>query len=136
MPSSIATDPMLPGTKFPFSLKDFDFANDRLNPGTGYDSVHTSHIKNLKRCCRNLLCKFSNKLMSHTYIPRCMLKRDIRPTVKNSSGNKTDSKNHKPEMNSSNFLKALEYLLLLFMKINFLSTLNRLYDAITDLKRL
>ena len=41
-----------------------------------------------------------------------MLKGNIRPTVKNSSGNKTDSKNYRPVMNSSNFLKVIEYLLL------------------------
>ena len=41
-----------------------------------------------------------------------MLKEHIRPTVKNSSGNKTDSENYKPVMNSSNFLKVIEYLLL------------------------
>ena len=40
-----------------------------------------------------------------------MLKGHIRPTVKNSSGNKTDSKNYTPVMNSSNFPKVLKYLL-------------------------
>ena len=34
----------------------------------------------------------------------------IHLTVKNSSGNKTDSKNYRPEMNSSVFLTVLEYL--------------------------
>ena len=64
---SVATDPKLRGTNFSFSLKDLDVAIDRLNPGTGFESLHTSHIKDSKRCYRNLLCKFYNKLIS--YIP-------------------------------------------------------------------
>ena len=83
-----------------------------LNPGTGFESVHTSHVKKSKRCYRNLLCKFNNKLISHTYIPHSLLKGHVRPTVKNSSGNKIDSKNYRPVMNSPNFLKVIEYLLL------------------------
>ena len=109
---SVATDPMLRGTTFSFSPRDLDVANDKLNPGTGFDSVHTSHVKNSKRCYRNLLCNFYNRLISHTYIPYSMLKEHIRPTVKNSSGKKADSKNHRPVMNSSEFLKVIEYLLL------------------------
>ena len=41
-----------------------------------------------------------------------MLKGHIVPTVKNSSENRTDSRNYKPAMNLSNFLKVLENLLL------------------------
>ena len=88
----VATDPILRGTNFSFSPRDLDVGIDRLNPSTGLDSVHTSHIKNSKRCYRTLLCKLYNKLISHTYIPHSMLKRHIRSTVKNSSGNKAYSK--------------------------------------------
>ena len=51
---SVAIDPMLRGTNFSFSLKDLDVGIDRFNPYTGFDSLHSSHIKNSKRCCRNL----------------------------------------------------------------------------------
>ena len=85
---SVATDPMLRGSSFSFTPKDLDDAIDRLNQGLGFDGVHTEQIKNAKRCYRNLLCKFYNKLISHTYIPHSMLKGHIRPTVKNSSGKK------------------------------------------------
>ena len=102
---SVATDPMLWGTNFSFSPRDLDVAIDRLNPGTGFDSVHTSDIKNSKRCYRNLRCKFYNKLISHTYISQSMLKGHIRPTVKNRAGNKTGSNNYRHVMNSSNFSK-------------------------------
>ena len=90
----------------------------------------------------NLLRKFYNKLISHTYIPHSMLKGHIRPTVKNSSGNKTDSKNYRPVMNSSNFLKVIEYLLLPHLEKHLLIHKNRFayrpatgcIDAITVLK--
>ena len=55
---SVATDPMLCGINLYFSLIDLDVAVDRLNPSTGFDSVHISLIKNSRRCYRNLLCKF------------------------------------------------------------------------------
>ena len=71
---SVATDPMLRRTNFSFSLNDLDVAIERLNPCAGFDSVHTSHIKNSKRCYRNLLCKLYNKLISRTCIPQSMLK--------------------------------------------------------------
>ena len=73
---SVATNPMLRGTSFYFSLKNLDVATDRLDPVTG--------------CYRDFVCKFYNKLLSHTYIPHSMLNGDRCPTVKNSSGNKTD----------------------------------------------
>ena len=53
-----------------------------------------------------------NKLVTHSYIPAVMLLGHIRPTVKSTSGNKTESRNYRPVINSSNFLKVLEYLLL------------------------
>ena len=107
---SVATDPMIRGTTFSFSPTDLDVAIDRLDPGTGFESVHTSHIKSSKRCYHNLLCKLYNKLITHAYIPHSMLKGHIHSTVKNSSGNKTDSKNYRTVMNSSSFLKVIEYL--------------------------
>ena len=108
---SVANDPMLRGTNFSLSLKNLDVTLDRLNPNTGFDSVHTTHIKNSKRCYRIFLCKFCKKLFSHTYNPHSLRTGHIRPTVKKISGNKTDSKKYRPVMNSSNFLKVLEYLL-------------------------
>ena len=45
---SLVTDPMLCGTIFSFSLKDLGVSIDRLNTGTGFDSVHNSHIKKFK----------------------------------------------------------------------------------------
>ena len=41
---------------------------------TPKDHLVTLYIKKSKPCYRNLLCKFFNKLFSHTYIPHSMLK--------------------------------------------------------------
>ena len=51
---SLATDPMLRWTNFSSALKDLDVAVDRLNPCTGFNSGHTFHNKNSKRCYRIL----------------------------------------------------------------------------------
>ena len=53
---SVPTDPMLRGTNFSFTPKDLDVPMDRLNPGLGFDGVHTEQIKIAKRCYRNLQC--------------------------------------------------------------------------------
>ena len=58
---------MLRGTNFSYFLKDLDFAIERVNSGTCFDCVHTSHIKNSSRHFHSLLCKFYNELISHTY---------------------------------------------------------------------
>ena len=110
--NSAATNPILRRTDFSFSLKDLEVAIERLHQGTGFDSVHTSHIKSSKLCYLNLLCKFLDKLVSRTYISHSMVKGHTHLTVKTSSVNKIDSKNYRPVMNSSNFLKVIEYILL------------------------
>ena len=85
-----------------------------------------------------------NKILSHTYIPRAMLKDLIRPTVMSHSGTKTDSHNYRPVKNSSKFLKVLKYLLLPHLENN-LEIDHRLFayrnatgcmDAITLLKEI
>ena len=73
----VATDSMLLSTNFSFSMKDFDVAIEGLNPGTGVNNVQTSHIKNSKRICPKLICKFYNKLILHTYFLHTMLKKHM-----------------------------------------------------------
>ena len=54
---------------------------------------------------------YVNSVISWSHIaifPHSMLKGHIRPTVKNSFGNKTDLKDYRPVKNSSKFLKVLE----------------------------
>ena len=57
-----------------------------------------------------------NKIF-HSYVPRFLLKGEIRPILKNEKTSKTDSDNYRPIMNFLSLLKFLEYLTL--------SSLNR-----------
>ena len=63
----------------------------------------------------HVLCKLIIKFLSHGFLPFGMLLGKIRPTVKNSAGNKTNSSNYRPVMNSSNILKMFEYLILPYL---------------------
>ena len=49
-----------------------------------------------------------------------MLEGHTRRTVKNSNGNKTDLKKYRPGMNSPNFLRVTQYLLLPHLEIHLL----------------
>ena len=99
-----------------FTMRELGKAINRLNPGKGFDHIHTKHLKHTKPCFRNLLCKLINKFVTHGFIPQSMLKGEIRPTVKNGAGSKTSSQNYRPVMTSSNCLKVFEYLLLPYLE--------------------
>ena len=77
-----------------FSLNDLDIAINKLNHGKGFDHVHSLYFKHTKSSFRNLLYKFINMILSHTYIPPAMLKGRIRHTVKSTFGTKTDSQKY------------------------------------------
>ena len=57
-------------------------------------------------------------MMLHCFVPCTMLKGEIRPVFKAGKTSKTDSENYRPVMNSSVFLKLLEYLILPVLKSN------------------
>ena len=50
------------------SLNDLSAAKNKLKLGKGFNHVHTLHHKPTKSSFRNLLGKFMNKILSHTYI--------------------------------------------------------------------
>ena len=106
----------LNNTTIVFSVKDVDNAIMRLKSAVGHDDIHTKLLINAGPCFRNLLCKLMNKFLSHGFLPHGMLLGKIRPTVKNSAGNKTSSSNYRPVMNSSNILKTFEYLILPYLE--------------------
>ena len=91
-------------------------AISKLNEGLGWDGVHSNHFKFSGSIFRNFLSVYFNKLLSHKFVPSRMLNGQIRPTIKVSTGSKTDSNNYRPVMNSSNFLKIFEYSLLPFFE--------------------
>ena len=84
----------------------------KLNKGLGWDEIHSNHLKFSGPIFLNLLCKFLNMLISHSHIPMNLIYGEIRPVIKNKVLGKTDSNNYRPVLNSSMFLKVIEYCLL------------------------
>ena len=82
-----------------------------LKIGLGWDGIHANHIKFAGPVFINLLCKFMNKLLTHSYVPTNMIYGEIRPVIKSKILGKGDSENYRPVLNSSMFLKVLEYCL-------------------------
>ena len=80
-----------------------------LNIGLGWDGIHAFHLKYAGPVFRNLLGKFLNKLIEHSFLPSRMIYGEIRPVIKSNVLGKHDSNNYRPVMNSSMFLKVLEY---------------------------
>ena len=93
-----------------------NYAIDRLNTGRGWDNVHSNNFKFSGPIFRNLIGKYINKLLDHAFLPHNMMYGEIRPIVKNNSASKRDSDNFRPVMNSSMFLKILEYSMLPVLK--------------------
>ena len=75
----------------------------------------TTYIINAGPCFCNILCKLMNMFKSPGFLPHSLLLGKIQPTMKNSAGSKTSS-SYWPVMNSSNFFKMFEYLILLHLE--------------------
>ena len=58
---------------------------------------------------RDFISKLFTAMLSHTFIPKEMLKGQIKPIIKNGKVCKTKSENFRPVMNSSMLLKLFEY---------------------------
>ena len=113
------------------SMNDSDSATNKLNLGKGFNHVHS--LKHVKSGFRNLLGKFMNKILSHTYILPAILIGRIQPTVKSTSGNKTVSHIYKPAMNSSLFWRCLSIYYYLIYKITLKSIIDGCYIEIYGL---
>ena len=57
-----------------------------------------------------------NRILSHNFVPREMLRGEIRPVIKSVKLNKESSESYIPVMNSSAFSKDFEYNLLIFLE--------------------
>ena len=90
-------------------------AISNLNTGVGWDGFHSNHFKFSGKVFKNLLSKFINRLISHSYVPKNMSHGEIRPVLKGNTLDKNDSTNYRPVMNSCMMLKILEYCLLPIM---------------------
>ena len=98
-----------------------DAIND-LNTGIGWDGIHSNHFIYGGNALHTFLSRLFSAFMTHGYVPRELLIGEIRPIIKDQLGNKNDSSNYRPIMNSSNFLKIFEncmlYKLNKYLKIN------------------
>ena len=103
-----------PDPNYPFtvSIPDLRDAVKRLKLGKGWDQIHVNHFKFMGPIFENLVCKFINRILSHNFVPREMLKGEIRPVTKSDKLDRESSENYRPVMNSSAFLKVFEYILL------------------------
>ena len=104
-----------------FSVKDIGNAIMPLKSLNGHDDIHTNQLINTGPCFSNLLCRLTNKFISYGFLPHSMLLAKIRPTVKNSVGNKVSSSNYRPAMISSNLLKMFKYLTLPHLEKKYLN---------------
>ena len=95
-----------------FTASDLDNAINRLNKSIGHDGFSFEHLVNAGPSFRNLLLKFFNSCINHSFLPLDMLHGEIRPIIKDKKICKSKLQNYRPIMNSSVFLKVFEYLLL------------------------
>ena len=93
-------------------LKD---AIDKLNTGLGFDGIHSNHLKLAGPVFKNLLSRFYSACLRHCYLPHDMIMGVIKPTLKGTAC-KTKSESFRPVMNSSIFMKILEYCLMPTLK--------------------
>ena len=93
-----------------YFLPDFIDSNiQKINSGLGYDFIHSNHIKFTYEIFRDFLAKIFASMLSHTFVPKEMLRGHIKPIIKNGKVCKTKSDNYRPVMNSSMLLKLFEY---------------------------
>ena len=85
----------------------------KLKNGVGFDLIHANHLKFSGPQFRALIGRFFTICMSHSYVPKLMIQGVIKPVLKGNSICKAKSENYRAVMNSSMFLKMLEYCLLL-----------------------
>jgi len=99
-----------------FELGAIDDSIDRLNDGEGFDSIHSRHLKYSGLAFRSLLSRLYGLMMTHSHVPKQMLKGHIKPVIKDKKICKTASDNYRPIMSSSMFLKVFEYCLLPYLE--------------------
>ena len=83
-----------------------------LNPGSGHDNIHSRLLENASCDFIEVITYFFNLCFRHCFIPHILLKGEITPIIKDKKGNKCDSDNYRPIMQSSCLLKLIEMHLL------------------------
>ena len=78
-----------------------------LNTGIGWDYIHSQHLKLAGQTLNNFLSRLFSSFIAHSYVPKILLKGEIRPIEKDHTKSKYDSGLH----DSSNILKTFKYCL-------------------------
>ena len=86
-----------------------------LNQGIGFDGIHTNHVKFAGPTFINFLGRIFASCLRHSYLPYDLIKGVIKPVLKGTTC-KSKSENFRPVMNSSVFLKILEYCFIPILK--------------------
>ena len=94
------------------SFLQMEKAINSLNPGIGHDGIHVNHIIFGGQSLVLFLSKLFSSFLRHGHVPKAMLIGEIRPVIKNVTGNVHSSDNYRPVMSSSSLLKLFEYCLL------------------------
>ena len=84
----------------------------KLNAGCGHDGIHSNILKHATYNFIENCTYFLNLCFMHCFLPPDILKGDISPIIKDKKGNKSDSSNYRPVMQSSCLLKVFELHLL------------------------
>ena len=71
-----------------------------LKPYIGSDSLHSNHLKNCSELLFDLMAKFINSCISHSYMPTNSTMGIINPLVKDKMGKLNYVKNYRPIMSS------------------------------------
>ena len=94
---------------------------DLLKTGGGHDNIHSIFLKLASDTFIDNCNYFLNSCFRHNHIPEKLLRGEISPIIKDKKGNKCDSNNYRPIMQSSCLLKFIEIHLVSILeeKINF-----------------
>ena len=87
-----------------------------VNDGCGYDGIHSNLLKNASDNFLNNICHLLNLCFSHCSLPSDLLKGDVTPVIKDKKGNRFQSDNYRPVMQSSYLLKLCESHLLNYLE--------------------
>ena len=94
------------------SGRDIQEAIKQLKCSIGFDFIHSNHLKYCTKLFVEILAKLFTGFFIHAWVPLELLMGIITPIVKDKHGDLHDSNNYRPVMNSSVFLKLLEYCIL------------------------
>ena len=111
IPSATSVNGMSSLKHLLFNEKKIDINLLKINNVIGFDLIHSNHLKFTGKVTRNFISLLFKSMLSHSFIPKEMLRGHIKPTLKNAKVYITNSENYRPAMSSLVLLKLFEYCL-------------------------